>query len=417
MRIGLFTDTYLPATNGISYVIDIIKKDLEAEGHTVWVFAPRDVRWKLPKEKNIIRYPAIGSIFYEDQFNTFIWPAREIKRVEKLKLDVIVAYTPVFVGGFGVYCSKKLHIPYVMQYGTDMESYAALYKPATLGGIVGAVLLAPYLLKMTASETWDFYKGYFASRNKQSFYSFAARHMMIPIHRHSSAVVATSEKIAEKLAQWPIKQKVTVIQTGVDPLPVEKNATQKFAREYKIKSSDEIILYVGRLSAEKNIELLITAFDHIAGARPNAKLLLVGDFQHRKTLENLASKSNYADRIIFAGKVKRTDLGSIYALGDIFAFPSVTDCQALVLNEAASAGLPLVWCDSEKLNPVLKSRVSGLQAKNIAADFAEKINQILSNKDLRTRLGAGAKKLASDYTEVAQTKKLVELLNTTTKRG
>lgn len=410
MRIGLFSDTYLPATNGISYVIEIIKKDLEAQGHTVWVFAPRDIRWKLPEEKNIVRYPALGGMFYEDQFNSFFWPAREVKRVRKLKLDVIIAFTPVFIGGFGVYCSKKLNIPYVIQYGTDMESYATLYKPATLGGIAGACLIAPYLLRMNLKQTWGFYKGYFADRDNQSFYSYAARHTMSPLHSHSSVVIATSDKIAEKLAGWPIKQKIQVIQTGVDPLPVTKNFSQKFAREYQIKPDDEVILYVGRLSTEKNLELLIYAFEYVAAQRPRAKLLLVGDFQHRPILEGIAKVGEYSNRIIFAGRFERTELGSIYTLGDVFAFPSLTDCQALVLNEAAAAGLPLVWCDSEKLNPILKNKVSGLQANNDAEDFAEKIDLILSDKKLKKNLQIGAKKLSSRYTESAQIKKLIKLL-------
>ena len=411
MRIGIFTDTYLPVANGICYVIEIIKKDLEAAGHEVWVVAPRDVRWNLPKESRIIRFSAIGGVLFKDQFNSFFWPSKQLRQIKALNLDLILAFTPSQIGAFGAYCSAKLDTPYIIQYGTDMEEYAELYKTTTIVGILGSMLLAPYLLKMGLGESWKFFGGYFIKPDKKlSYYKSITRHILSALHLHSQVVIATSEKIAKKLEAWPIKQNVEVIPTGVNQLPTDKNYKIYFANKYGLHADDEIILYAGRLSVEKNLNLLIDSFELVAQKRPRSKLLLVGDFQYRQNLEQKTSQSAFKERIIFTGQIERNELGSVYELGTVFAFPSITDCQALVLNEAAHAGLPLVWCDEQSLNSVLKDGLSGLQARNNKNDFASKILKILNDKKLKNKLGAGANKLAQDYTEAKQTKKLEKLL-------
>jgi 1,2-diacylglycerol 3-alpha-glucosyltransferase len=410
VRIGFFTDTYLPIANGICYVIDILRKDLEEAGHEVYVFAPRDIRWHLPNEKRVIRYPALGGFFYKDQFNSFLWPPKQYSKIKQLKLDVIVGFTPSYIGGFGYYCAKRLDIPYLIHYGTDLENYGELYKSTTIGGMIGAPILAPYLLGMGFSEWLHYFFGMFRSSDNEAYFSSVCRHMMLPLHKRTAAVIATSDKIANKLKTWPIEQNISVIPTGVNNLPLDQNFKKYFADKYGLTLNDEIILYAGRLSVEKNLDLLIAAFAKIAVTRPKAKLLLVGDFQYRHNLEQQAKETGFSDRIIFSGQVDRADLGSVYALGDVFAFPSLTDCQALVLNEAAHAGLPLVWCDTDSLNPVLEDEVSGLKAEANKEDMAQKLDRILSDDRLAKRLSDGAKAKASAFTEKKQTDKIEELL-------
>lgn len=410
VRIGFFTDTYLPVANGICYVIDILRDDLEKAGHEVWVFAPRDLRWHLPHEDRVIRYNAVGGLFYEDQFNSFFWPARQFKHVKALKLDVIVAFTPTFIGGFGAYCAQRLGIPYVIQYGTDLEAYAELYKPATIGGIVAAPIMAPYLLRMSPRQTLAYWRGFLRGGRNETYLTAVTRHMLSGLHASADLVIATSEKIADKLRRWPIDQTIEVIPTGVDGLPASPAFKRTFMNKFNLSTHDELVLYAGRMSAEKNLEKLIEAFNLLAAERPQAKLLMVGDFQHRWKLEAKAAQTDYPERIIFTGRVDRAELGSIYELADVFAFPSVTDCQALVINEAAHAGLPIVWCDVPGLNPVLSDDVSGLQAKDDAADFAAKLTNVLEDKKLRAKLAAGARRRASIYSEQSQTNQLAAAL-------
>ncbi|HET9850749.1 MAG TPA: glycosyltransferase [Candidatus Saccharimonadales bacterium] len=412
MRIGLFTDTYLPVANGICYVIEILRRDLVAEGHDVWVVAPKDWRWHLPREPRVIRYRALRGLFYQDQFNSFFWPPRQLKKIKELNLDVIIAFTPSYIGGLGAYASVQLGIPYVIHYGTDLEEYGAMYKPTVIGGLLGSAVLAPYLLRMSWNEIGQLYRGYFGPYPKRlGWYRYVTRHMLSALHERAEAVIAPSEKIAGKLKQWPIAQNIAVIPTGVDSLPASSEFKKQFMTKYGLTEEDEIILYAGRLSIEKNLGVLIESFDTIGTKRPKAKLLLVGDFQHRKHLEAKAAAGKYKERIIFAGQVSRQELGAVYALADIFTFPSLTDCQALVLNEAALAGLPLVWCDEPGLNPILVNKKTGLKAINEPKAYGQAVTTLLENRAQLAAYGQEARRRAETFSEKAQTKKLADFLN------
>lgn len=411
MRIGFFTDTYLPVSNGICYVIDIIRKDLEAAGHEVYIFAPQNFRTKLPKEKRVIRYKAIQGMLYSDQFTSFFWAPTEVDRIRSLKLDAIVIFTPSLIGALGAHAALKLDIPFVVQYGTDMEAYGEDYKFTTIFGLVCTMFIAPYFLKLGFKSTLKFYKDIFRRSNKnESYYRYVTRLMMELIHERATAVIATSEKTAAQLRKWPIKQDVVTIPTGVDALPAPPLIAKRFLKEHGVNESDDIILYAGRMSVEKNLDKLVEAFGLIAKKRPKAKLLMIGDFQYRQQLEERAAATRHGDSIIFTGLIDRSTLGSVYPLAKVFVFPSLTDCQALVLNEAALAGVPLVWCDTPKLNPVLQDGLTGLQAKDSAKNIASKIERLLSDEPLRRQMCRQAKKQARRYSEAKQSGQIEKLL-------
>src|SRR5699024_763848 len=116
----------------------------------------------------------------------------------------------------------------------------------------------------------------------------------------------------------------------------------QFRQQWGIAPDDEVICYIGRLGSEKNLALLIDMIEIVADKRPQARLLFVGDFEYGDELKQLAADSSVPDRITFTGTLPRESLGNIYAGCQIFAFPSTTDTQGLVLHEAAHAGLPIV---------------------------------------------------------------------------
>jgi glycosyltransferase involved in cell wall biosynthesis len=141
--------------------------------------------------------------------------------------------------------------------------------------------------------------------------------------------------------------------------------------------------------------------------RPNVKLLLAGDYVYREKLEKIAAASPVADRIIFSGRYQREELSTICAVSRLFAFPSLTDTQALVLNEAAGQGLPIVMCD-QNVNEIFQANENGLLARNDPHDFADKIAQILGDDALCKKFSARSRKLAPQFSELSQTEKLVE---------
>ena len=137
--------------------------------------------------------------------------------------------------------------------------------------------------------------------------------------------------------------------------------------------------------------------------------MIVGDFDYRQILEEKVKKMGISHSVIFTGKVPFAERWNYFALADVFAFPSLSDTQALVVNEASLMGVPTVWCD-KGVNEVLKHNVSGLLAKNNPVAYADALLKLLNDKKLRTRLGKSASARANNFSELSQTKKFIRVL-------
>ena len=157
MRIGLFTDSYRPSINGIVYVVESLKRELEALGHEVFVFCPaKTINPSKDDEQtdngHIIRFPSLKGAFFDDYDTSIFFPPRELLRIKKLKLDVIHIFTPSQIGLIGVRASHKYEIPCVIQHCTDMYEFAEHY-PAVLPGILAlAGIIFPMSVKLKARD-------------------------------------------------------------------------------------------------------------------------------------------------------------------------------------------------------------------------------------------------------------------------
>ncbi len=412
MRIGLFTDTYRPSINGIVYVVDITRKHLEDLGHEVFIFCPSDsIRPNNKHEDDhIIHFPSFKGAFYEDYSFSLFFPPWVLRRIKELNLDVMHAFTPGQIGLISVWAANKYHIPLVMQHSTDVYEYVEHY-PAALPGLL---LLAPALtltFRFDGKDARELLKIYRPRRGVNEWNKDIVEALISMIYSRADTVIALSRKSQRQLKSWmgqysyPIK----LIPTGIDALPISTVAQrQSFRKKYSIAPDDEIISYVGRLGAEKNLAILIPVIEKVLQTRPKARLLFVGDFEYRAELERLARNSNASERITFTGSLPRETLGQVYGNTDVFVFPSITDTQGLVLHEAAHAGCPLVIVD-RGVSEVMTENENGYNAKNNPNDIAKKIVAILEDSSLKTRFSKASKMIAKKYTERIQVVKLVEL--------
>jgi glycosyltransferase involved in cell wall biosynthesis len=217
-------------------------------------------------------------------------------------------------------------------------------------------------------------------------------------HNNMDLVIAVSRKVQKQLLKDGVTSRVEVIPTGVDPLPSTIQKVNAFRKKWSTSNNDIVILYAGRLSIEKNLDLLLDSFCEVAGNHSNIKLLFVGDFNYKKQLEEKVADTPYDKRIIFTGRVKRDELGTIYQAADIFAFPSLTDTQALVLNEAACAGLPIVWCDKD-VNEVVVDGKNGILAKPNTKSFSKALERLIIDQKLRQKYSEFGKQNAQKFSE------------------
>lgn len=411
MRIGLFTDTYRPSINGIVYVVDITRKHLEAMGHEVFIFCPAEGvrldRIEEPDDDHIIRFRSMKGVFFDDYNLSLFFPAVELRRIKELELDVIQFFTPSQVGLMGVYAAQKTGAVLVAQHSTDLSQYIKHY-PAVVPGLLMLAPTLPLTFRFHGQDVREVMRLYKPRRVVADWGQDIVESLIAMIYSRCDAVIALSQKSQRQLDSWRGEYwfDVTTIPTGINALrkPTESQV-DAFKSMHGIAKKDEVVLYAGRLSAEKNLALLIPMIKKVLRQRPNARLLYVGDFDYRETLEQMAAESGVGDRITFTGALPREDLGVAYASADIFAFPSLTDTQGLVLHEAAHAGLPFVIVD-RYVSEVVRDGENGFVARNNPTHFAECVVKLLDDKKLRLEFGEASKRLARLYGEYSQTKKL-----------
>ena len=417
MRIGLFTDSYRPAQNGVVVVVDVTRRELEKMGHEVYVFAPsanllNQVAEVDKNDDHLIHFPTIrGAGFKEGQLSVF-FPPHLLNKVRDLKIDVLHFFTAGQMALFCCYAARKTGAALIGQHCTDTYEYSDSYKLLKVGYAAMCALM-PAAVEMTPKQRLDFATLYAFKKDSDNWGKRLVAGMLALWYQACDSVIAVSKKSAQQLQMIADRNDVTlnlsIIPTGVNPpSPVTDDEVDAFRREFNIQSDDEVIIYFGRLGQEKNLAMLIPTIERVLQKRPKAKLVYAGDWEYRATLEKLAFESPARDRIVFTGRYERSQIGILNAISKIYVFPSLTDTQGLAVTEAAYGGLPIVLCDP--LAPAaFEEDGNGLVAQNDPDDFADKLLQILDNKSLYRRLSKRSKELASELTEQRQTEKVVEL--------
>ena len=421
MRIGLFTDTYRPSINGIVFVVESLKRELENLGHEVYVFCPAksmspSKQAELLNEdadSRIIRFPSIKGAFFDDYDTSVFFPPAVQRRIKELELDIVHVFTPSQIGLVGVKAAKKNDIPLVIQHCTDIYEFVDHYPAVLPGALALAGIVFPMSVRLRGHDLLEIAKLYKPRAGVTKWNKDIIESVITILYSKADAVIALCRKSCKQLKSWQYddyQYELVLMPNGVNALPrPTKTEVKAFREQWNLAEDDEIFGFVGRLGEEKNLPLLIKSFErHIAKKRPKAKLLFVGDFEYRKTLEEMAAATKYADRIIFTGAMPREKLGLAYSVLDVFAFPSLKDTQGWVLHEAAHAGLPIVLVDKE-LSEVVQDGVNGFIANDNPTSFGRAIITLLEDANKRQEFGAVSKKLAAKFTENRQVKKLEKL--------
>lgn len=423
MKIGLFTDTYRPSINGVVYVVDSTKKHLEELGHEVYIFCPaRSIRPSknaiaFDEDHHIVRFPSIKGAFYDDYDTSLFFPPRVLRQIKDLELDVIHFFTPGQVGLMGVYAAYRTKTPLVAQHCTDLREYVEHYRDGLLlPGLLALIALLPFTVKVDGKDIREIMRLYRPRRGRVEWNIDIVERMVTLVYSKCDAVIALSRKSKTQLESWQTndnyKYPVTLKPDGVTPLPQSTKTQQKeFRKHYSIAPDDQLITFVGRLGAEKNLAILIPVIEQVVVKYPKARLLYVGDFEYRETLEELAQNSLVPDRITFTGALPREDLGRVYDTSSVFVFPSLTDTQGWVLHEAAHAWLPIVMIDPE-LSEIVFDGENGYIVTDDVSEFARAINRLLSDRSLYETFSKRSHELAEQFTESGQVEKLVKIYET-----
>jgi 1,2-diacylglycerol 3-alpha-glucosyltransferase len=364
VRIGLFTNNYLPFCGGVTISVDTLRCGLEARGHEVWTFAPR-FPGTPETDPRVVRFPSIPAVTYPEFPLAVPWSPRIGRQVRRLDLDVFHAHHPFLLGPAARRLARRLDRPLVFTYHTRYEKYAH-YVPLTRPLVEAAALRL-------------------STR-------FAAG---------ADTVVAPSALVRDQLRARGVTTPIAVVPTGIDLArfrPAERAAAR---RTLGLGAAGLLALYVGRLDREKSVDRVLLAFDRIAGTLGGAQLWLVGQGKETERLRGLATGLAAGDRVHFAGVRAHDGLAAWYQAADLFLFASETETQGLVLAEAAACGLPAVAVIAPGCDEVVRDGETGILTKADPAALAEAAIGLLLDAERRAAMGARARQVAEQGFDVA----------------
>ena len=207
-----------------------------------------------------------------------------------------------------------------------------------------------------------------------------------------------------RLREVGVRSRIAVVPSGIDVATFARGErSQTLRASFGVAGDSKMVLCVGRLGREKNLERAIEAFVRLGDAQ--ARLVVIGDGPHRATLERFAASCGAGDRIYFTGELPRERLPDAYASADAFVFASRTDTQGLVLVEALAAGLPIVAVDTPQTRDVLAE--AGRIVRDDAASIAAGLRDVLAAP--RARFARAASRVAERYDRATSGDRIMEL--------
>jgi len=342
MKVGIFTDSYKPYTSGVVTSICTFKEELNKLGHEIYIFAPSYPDYE-DEEEGVYRYFSMPSPTNPDFALAIpVLPGMNML-LKKLDLDIIHVHSPFTMGRVGMHWANRHHIPLIFTYHTLYDQYSH-YVP-----------VAQHLVKEMALK----FSNNFCNR---------CDHVVVP-----------SKEIMNLLHSYDISTPITVIPTGV-PLHKFRGKKEDWLREhYDIPRENKILLFVGRLTREKNLEFLIQAFELVRKQMLNTTLVLTAQGPLESELKQLSEELNLElDKdIIFTGAQPFDTLVDIYYSSDLFVFSSMTETQGLVLLEAMAAGLPVVAVRAYGVQDMVDNGMDGMLTECDICDFSDAIVKIL----------------------------------------
>lgn len=364
LRVGMFTNVYLPTTNGVVVSVESFRKALTKLGHDVFIFGPDsgDIEDRAPY---IFRYPALELPLQKYPLALPVSPYID-HLLKNLKPQVLHANHPALLGRVAEQKAQELDLPLVYTYHTKYADYAHYVDP---------------LPKENVKEFIDHWLSLFMSK---------CHHVVVP-----------SESIKKMLEEtYGTIEHVSVVPTGIEMEKFAKYSRKQAQEELGWDDSKRRLVSIGRLAKEKSFDILLQAFAKLE--KPDTELVIIGSGDEEDNLKDLASDLGVANRVLFTGLVPFERVPIYLAASDLFCFASVTETQGLVTLEAMAAGLPVAAVEASGTREAVSPDCSIL-TKHDAADLAKGMREMLERDNLE-ELSELARKRASCFSAIEQGK-------------
>jgi 1,2-diacylglycerol 3-alpha-glucosyltransferase len=359
MKILYLTDTFLPQINGLITSVVNFSENLEKRGHDIRIFTTEN-KSKVKIGKNIdIKYFKASSflINYPDFVLAYPNIYRTMTEIKKFSPDIIHTHTPSPQAWVALTAAKISHIPFLSTYHTLLPEFIKHTYLAKLNIDSAAKML-----------TWGYTRAFY---NKVDM------------------VIAPSMAMRAELIGHKITKPITAVSNGID--------TAKF-RPKKRNSKNIKILHVGRISYEKNIQVILEAFGQALKKDKTLQFTIAGGGPDLEKLKELSKKQGLSASVEFTGPIPHEKIDKIYSDHDIFLTASTIETEGLVILEAMATGMPVIGVDALAIPEIIKQGYNGYVAKPYnSKEISRYLLKLSGSGELRERFGAKSVEISKDY--------------------
>ncbi|MEM0448627.1 MAG: glycosyltransferase [Methanomassiliicoccales archaeon] len=372
MRIAFFTDTYLPSRDGVVTSIMLTKKELERLGHEVYVFAPEPEKGAV-REPGVFYFRSIGFRRYKG-YRMTIFPTNKSEILQRLGIDVIHNHGLAFMSLRSMFAGRRLRKPVVTTWHTNLTEAVPYYNFTGIPDEVAEKLIWIYIRSLL---------------------------------RRSEAVIVPTEAIRRELERHvPGIRKLEVIPSGIDLTRFHPDLDGSTVRKRYGLEGKKVILHLGRIAAEKNIDLVLQGFASLAREREDVMLMVAGEGPYRPHCMQRAKELGVGERVIFTGFVPDEELPYYYASCDVFTIASKFETQGLVVLEAMACSKPVVGIAYRAVAELIRDGENGYLFQDGEESWKEAILKALKAPRF---IGEAARRRAEEYSQEKSARKLIEV--------
>lgn len=356
MKIGQFSDTFLPVVDGVGRVVSNYARELGELGQDCYVITPRQKGAEKPPGYTVIDYPSLampGLTHYQVGIPALSMSYR--RKIDAIDLDIVHAHSPFFAGREALRAARRRSIPLVATFHS--KYYDDLIQ----------VTRSRRLAKLILKNLIDFYED-------------------------CDHVWAVSEGAAEVLQSYGYRGRIEVVKNGTDPVKEDPARIRLVTERYGL-TDEAVLLFVGQMNWKKNIRRILDSTEALIREGRKLKLILAGQGPSSQEIRDLTVALGIDPSVILTGHITEPEiLQGLYARADLFLFPSLYDTAGLVVSEAAALGTPsLLAAGSDAAREVLDG-VNALVAENTTEAMARRMAWALDHPAELAKIGETARR-------------------------